>query len=167
MSKQVRTLTRIATAIVSHVNAQTALTAERATLLKQAQTLALPEKAKIDAELVNYYAVQAGVMVKPRTKGEPAEGRCNLVAEWARTEDKGLTPKSNAASVALSRARSILFASEKGDEKKAAKKNKPAANEAVFDKLEAMAALAIKGHDKAQIKALKQRVTAVLLMLSA
>ena len=39
-------LTRIATAIVSHVNAQTALTAERATLLKQAQTLALPEKAK-------------------------------------------------------------------------------------------------------------------------
>jgi hypothetical protein len=37
----------------------------------------------------------------------------------------------------------------------------------VFDKLEKMAALAVSGHDKAQIKALKARVTAVLLMLSA
>jgi hypothetical protein len=163
MSKQVRTLTRIATAIVSHVNAQTALTAERATLLKQAQTLAPTEKAKIDAELVNYYAVQASVPVKAREKGEAAEGRCSLVAVWARDEEKKLTTKSNAASVALSRARSILFGVEKGKAKKAPQ----ASNEAVFDKLEKMAALAVSGGDKAQIKALKQRVTAVMLMLSA
>lgn len=163
MSKQVRTLTRIATAIVSHVNAQTALTQERAALLKQAQTLALPEKAKIDAELVNYYAVQANVPVKAREKGEAGEGRCSLVAVWARDEEKKLTSKSNAASVALSRARAILFGVEKGK----AKKTPQASNEAVFDKLEKMAALAVSGHDKAQIKALKQRVTAVLLMLSA
>jgi len=163
MSKQVRTLTRIATAIVSHVNAQTALTAERATLLKQAQTLALPEKAKIDAELVNYYAVQANVPVKAREKGEAGEGRCSLVAVWARDEEKKLTSKSNAASVALSRARAILFATQKAK----AKKSVQSSNEAVFDKLEKLAALAVEKHDKAQIKALKQRVTAVLLMLSA
>jgi len=162
MSKHVKTLTAIATAIVSHVNAQTALTQERAGLLKQAQGLSAPEKAKIDAELVNYYAAQASVGVKERSKGEPAEGRCALVAAWERDDAGKLTKKSNAASVALSRARSILFATQKA----IAKKGAESSNDAVFARMEKMAALAVKSGDKAQIKDMKKRVTAIMLMLA-
>jgi len=111
--KHHNTLSRIATAIVSWSNAVAASHAERAKLLADADKLALPEKQKIDAELVNYYAVQAGVGVKTREKGDTMF--CNLTAAWARDDDKKLTPKSQAAAMALSRSRGILFAREKGE----------------------------------------------------
>ncbi len=164
MAKQVRTLTKIATAIVSNVNARIAAEQDMKALAAQCAALADSEKAKIDAELVNYYAAQAGVSVKAREKGEPQPGRCNLVAAWERDDEKKLTAKSNAASVALSRARAILFVIEKKEAKKAPKK---ASNDDTFAQLEKMAALAVKAGDKAQIKAMKQRVTAIMLMLSA
>jgi hypothetical protein len=121
---------------------------------------------------VNYYAVQAGVEVKERSKGEAAEGRCSLVAVWARNDEGKLTEKSNRASVALSRARAILFADQFEKKSKPAAKGKadakvPATPEAVFAGLEKIAALALKSGDKAQIKALKARTQAIFLMLAS
>ncbi len=112
--KHIKTLSAIATAIVHWSNLVTASNMERAKLLKDADKLALPEKQKIDAELVNYYAVQAGVGVKTREKGNDGM-RCMLVPAWDRSGDKKLTPKSQAAAMALSRSRGILFAREKGE----------------------------------------------------
>lgn len=135
--KHTATLSRIATAIVSWSNGVTAANAERAKLLESADKLALPEKQKIDAELVNYYAVQAGVGVKTREKG--GNGMfCALVPAWDRSDDKKLTPKSQAAAMALSRSRGILFAREKGEKapKKGAAtapaKTKPATLEGII-----------------------------------
>lgn len=118
--KHHNTLSRIATAIVDWSNKVTASHVERAKLLADADKLALPEKQKIDTELVTYYASVAGVGVKAREKGDAMF--CNLTAAWARDDDKKLTPKSQAAAMALSRSRGILFAREKG--KKAPAKGK-------------------------------------------
>ena len=171
MAKQNRTIVALASRIVANVNARIAADVDMKALAEECSTLALADRAKIDAELVNYYAVQAGVGVKERTKGEAAEGRCNLVAVWARDEEKKLTEKSNRASVALSRARAILFAdlfpAKDKAKKAAASKAKADTPEAVFDALEKLAAAALKEGNKAAIKSLKQRAQAIFLMLAA
>lgn len=175
MAKQNRTIVALASRIVANVNARIAADVDMKALAEECSTLALADRAKIDAELVNYYAVQAGVGVKERTKGDATEGRCNLVAVWARDEEKKLTEKSNRASVALSRARAILFAdlfpaksTDKTKAKKAAAtKAKADTPEAVFDALEKLAAAALKEGNKAAIKNLKARAQAIFLMLAA
>jgi hypothetical protein len=108
MSKQVK-LTAIATAIVSNVNERIASELKAKELAAQCAKMGAKQKRGVDAELVTYYAAQAGVHTKEREKGEAKEGRCNLVAVWERDDNKKLTPASNRASVALSRARAILF----------------------------------------------------------
>ena len=172
MAKQNRTIVALASRIVANVNARIAADVDMKALAAECSELALADRAKIDCELVNYYAVQAGVEVKERSKGEAAEGRCSLVAVWARDEEKKLTEKSNRASVALSRARAILFADQFEKKAKPATKGKaeakvPATPEAVFAGLEKIAALALKSGDKAQIKALKARTQAIFLMLAS
>ena len=172
MAKQNRTIVNIATRIVANTNARIAAAEDTKALVIECSTLALADRAKIDCELVNYYAVQAGVEVKERSKGEAAEGRCSLVAVWARNDEGKLTEKSNRASVALSRARAILFADQFEKKAKPAAKGKadakvPATPEAVFAGLEKLAALAVKSGDKAQIKALKARTQAIFLMLAS
>ena len=169
--KHIKTLSAIATAIVHWSNLVTASNMERAKLLKDADKLALPEKQKIDAELVNYYAVQAGVGVKTREKGNDGM-RCMLVAAWERdAKDKAkLTPKSAAASMALSRARGILFAREKG--KKAPKKGqattpaktRPATLEGVLAYAESRFAAGTKatGDEKKMIRKAAQMLLTLL-----
>lgn len=168
MAKQTRTIVALASRIVANVNARMAADVEMKTLAAECSELALADRAKIDTELVNYYAVQAGVNVKPRTKGEAAEGRCNLVAEWARNDEGKLTEKSNRASVALSRARAILFADQFEKKAKPAKAkvdtNSP---ESVFEALEKIAATALASGDRKAIKSLKARAQAVFLMLAS
>ena len=68
MAKQNRTIVALASRIVANVNARIAADVDMKTLVEECSTLALADRAKIDAELVNYYAVQAGVGVKERTK---------------------------------------------------------------------------------------------------
>lgn len=108
--KNIRTLSAVGNAIVSWSNGVTAGTETRKHLLTQCNALALPEKQRIDVELVNYYAGVAMVGVKNREKNHTLF--CNVVPAWAKNE-KGQV--SNPAAMALSRARGILFAFEKGD----------------------------------------------------
>lgn len=167
MAKQTRTIVALASRIVANVNARMAADVDMKALAAECSELALADRAKIDAELVNYFAVQAGVNVKQRTKGEAAEGRCSLVAEWARNDEGKLTEKSNRASVALSRARAILFADQFEKKAKPAKtKVDQSSPESVFDALDKLAAAALASGDKKAIKALKQRAQAVFLMLA-
>ena len=108
MSKHVKTLSAIGSAIASWSNGVTASAVARKTLLAQCAKLSLVEKQRVDAELVNYYAAQAGVGVKEREKAHALF--CALVPAWEKNE-KGQV--SNPAAMALSRARGVLFAAEK------------------------------------------------------
>lgn len=110
MSKHVKTLSAIGSAIASWSNGVTASAAARKTLLAQCAKLSLIEKQRIDCELVNYYAAQAGVGVKEREKAHALF--CGSVPAWEKNE-KGQV--SNPAAMALSRARGVLFAAEKGE----------------------------------------------------
>ena len=108
--KHIKTLSTIGNAIATWSNTVAASAEARKTLLAQCAKLALPEKQKIDAELVNYYAQQAGVGVKEREREHALF--CAVVPAWEKN-DKGQV--SHPAAMALSRARGILFASEKGE----------------------------------------------------
>ena len=108
MSKHVKTLSAIGSAIASWSNGVTASAAARKTLLAQCAKLSLVEKQRVDCELVNYYAAQAGVGVKEREKAHALF--CGSVPAWEKNE-KGQV--SNPAAMALSRARGVLFAAEK------------------------------------------------------
>lgn len=108
MSKHVKTLSAIGSAIASWSNGVTASAAARKTLLTQCAKLSLVEKQRVDVELVNYYAAQAGVGVKEREKAHKLY--CGSVPAWEKN-DKGQV--SNPAAMALSRARGVLFAAEK------------------------------------------------------
>lgn len=108
--KNIRTLSTVANAVVSWSNGVTASHEARKNLLTQCNKLALPEKQRVDLELVNYYAVQAGVGVKTREKAHALF--CASVPAWEKN-DKGQV--SHPAAMALSRARGILFAAEKGE----------------------------------------------------
>lgn len=108
MSKHVKTLSVIGSAIASWSNGVTASAVARKTLLAQCAKLSLVEKQKIDCELVGYYAQQAGVGVKEREKAHALF--CGSVPAWEKNE-KGQV--SHPAAMALSRARGVLFAAEK------------------------------------------------------
>lgn len=108
MAKQVK-LTTIAAAIVSNINERMGAELKAKELAVQCAKMGAKQKREVDAELVTYYAAMAGVGTKKREKGEAQPGRCNLVAVWERDDNKKLTAASNRASVALSRARAILF----------------------------------------------------------
>lgn len=108
MSKHVKTLSAIGSAIASWSNGITASAVARKTLLVQCAKLSLVEKQKIDCELVGYYASQAGVGVKEREKAHALF--CSSVPAWEKNE-KGQV--SHPAAMALSRARGVLFAAEK------------------------------------------------------
>ena len=113
MSKHVKTLSAIGSAIASWSNGVTASTEARKALLVQCTKLSLIEKQRVDLELVNYYAAQAGVGVKEREREHALF--CASVPAWEKNA-KGQV--SHPAAMALSRARGVLFAAEK---------NKPAA----------------------------------------
>ena len=108
MSKHVKTLSVIGSAIASWSNGITASAAARKTLLAQCEKLTLVEKQRVDGELVGYYALQAGVGVKSREKAHALF--CDSVPAWEKNE-KGQV--SHPAAMALSRARGVLFAKEK------------------------------------------------------
>lgn len=108
--KNIRTLSVIGSAIASWSNGVAASNEARKALAAQCETLALAEKQRIDAELVNYYAKQAGVGVKEREREHALF--CAVVPAWEKNA-KGQV--SHPAAMALSRARGILFASEKGE----------------------------------------------------
>ena len=108
MSKHVKTLSSIGSAIASWSNGVTASAVARKALLVQCAKLSLVEKQRVDAELVGYYAMQAGVGVKEREKAHALF--CSSVPAWEKNE-KGQV--SNPAAMALSRARGVLFAAEK------------------------------------------------------
>jgi hypothetical protein len=110
MSKHVKTLSAIGSAIASWSNGITAADVARKALVAQCTKLSLVEKQKIDAELVNYYADKAGVGVKTREKAHALF--CDVVPAWKKNEKGQVT---NPAAMALSRARGVLFAAEKGD----------------------------------------------------
>jgi len=108
MSKHVKTLSVIGSAIASWSNGVTASAMQRETLLAQCESLTLIEKQRVDEELVNYYAKQAGVGVKQREKAHALY--CGSVPAWEKN-DKGQV--TNPAAMALSRARrGVLFAKE-------------------------------------------------------
>jgi hypothetical protein len=111
MSKQVKTLSKIAASIASWVNTNESHKISRAALIEQADTLTLIEKHKVDVELVNYYAAQVGVAVGERNKGKSIYGP--MVAKWERDGVSVVEGQRTAAS-ALNAARSILFAKEIG-----------------------------------------------------
>jgi len=108
MSKHVKTLSAIGSAIASWSNGVTASTEARKALLAQCTKLSLVEKQRVDLELVNYYAMQAGVGVKEREREHALF--CASVPAWEKNA-KGQV--SHPAAMALSRARGVLFAAEK------------------------------------------------------
>ena len=108
MSKHVKTLSAIGSAIASWSNGVTASSEARKTLLVQCAKLSLVEKQRVDVELVNYYAAQAGVGVKEREREHALF--CASVPAWEKNA-KGQV--SHPAAMALSRARGVLFAAEK------------------------------------------------------
>lgn len=110
MSKHVKTLSAIGSAIAGWSNTVAANEATRKTLLAQCEKLSLVEKQKIDAELVGYYALQAGVGVRTVEKAYKPY-MCLMQAVWKRNDKKQV---DHPAAMALSRARSVLFAKEKG-----------------------------------------------------
>jgi hypothetical protein len=110
--KHTKTLSAIGSAIAHWANTDATQKRDREALIEKASKLALPEKQKIDAELVNYYAAKAGVLVKQREKAHALF--CAIVPAWEKNE-KGQV--SHPAAMALSRARGILFAQEKGQER--------------------------------------------------
>jgi hypothetical protein len=155
------TIVNLSTSIISNVNARTANGIEAEALRTHAAKLSDAQRMKCDVELVTYYAAQAGVATKAREKGEPAPCRCNLVAAWAR-DGKKLTDASNKASVALSRARAILFGTEKassGASKADAASKAVAAIEKAIN-----AAKAEK--NKETLKNLKGQIAALMLLVS-
>lgn len=114
MAKQVRTLSRIATSIVSWANSVAATRITRDELTALAATLTHEEKRAVDVELVNYYAVKGGAEVGERSKGESIYGP--IVAKWQR-EGTNVIESQRAPAKALSDARSVLFAVEIGEKK--------------------------------------------------
>jgi len=114
MSKQVRTLSRIATACVSFANAQAAQRVSRAALTEMVKPLTLIEKQRVDAEIVQYYAAKTGVLVAERSR--EAKGNavfyCNLVAKFERNGTDISDPAQKAAQTAISELRKIIFAAE-------------------------------------------------------
>lgn len=181
MSKQVRTIASIASRIACATDKAESLSDELRAIRLDVAGWNADDKRVLDAECVAYVATTRGLTIKERdsNKGKVKPYWSRMVIVGERTAEGKATDAYNRANVALNRARGVVFAVEEGrltfdkkagewKETRAPAKARPAAsNESVFDKLEAMAALAIKGHDKAQIKALKQRVTAIMLMLSA
>lgn len=158
------TITNIATAIVHNVNARTSNALEAEALRTAAAKLSDAQRTKIDAELVHYYADKAGVGVKTREKGEPAPGRCNLVASWAR-DGKKLTDASNKASVALSRARAILFGHEGASKASSGASKADAASKAVAAIEKAIKAAKAE-KNKETLKNLKGQIAALMLLVS-
>ena len=118
MSKHVKTLSTIGSAIASWSNSITAADVARKALVAQCAKLSLVEKQRVDVELVNYYADKAGVGVKTREKAHALF--CNVVPAWEKNEKGQVT---NPAAMALSRARGVLFAAEKGDAHKRGSSN--------------------------------------------
>ena len=114
MSKQVRTLSKIATAIVSWANVGAAQRATRAALVEQTESLTLVEKQRVDVELVNYFAAKGGAPVGERTKAHGIYGA--VVAKWER-EGTDVVEHQRAAAKALSDARQVLFAAELAEKK--------------------------------------------------
>ncbi len=126
MSKHVKTLSAIGSAIASWSNGVTASSEARKALLAQCTKLSLIEKQRIDLELVNYYAAQAGVGVKEREREHALF--CASVPAWEKNA-KGQV--SHPAAMALSRARGVLFAAEK--DKPAARGEKKQEKNAALD----------------------------------
>lgn len=158
------TIVNLSTSIISNVNARAANGLEAAALRTAAAKLSDAQRMKIDVELVTYYAAQAGVGIKTREKGDPAPGRCNLVAAWAR-DGKKLTDASNKASVALSRARAILFGHEGGSKASSGASKADAASKAVAAIEKAIKA-AKEEKNKETLKNLKGQIAALMLLVS-
>lgn len=115
MSKHVKTLSAIGSAIAGWSNTVAANDATRKTLLVQCEKLTLVEKQRVDGELVAYYAEKAGVEVKAREKAHALF--CSSVPAWEKNA-KGFV--DHPAAMALSRARGVLFAKEKAPAKQRA-----------------------------------------------
>jgi len=117
MSKHVKTLSVIGSAIASWSNTVEAAAITRKALAAQCEKLTLIEKQRVDEELVSYYATQAGVGVKQREKASAKF--CHLVPVWP-LNAKG--KPEHPAMMALSRARGVLFGTKKASPQKAAPK---------------------------------------------
>jgi hypothetical protein len=176
MSTHIKTLTRIANAIASAVNTKLGADVTLREMRIEYAPLPAATKAKLDAELVHYFASVAGLAVKTRDKGGK-DYWCNLVVEGERVDGKN-TLRYGRVMTALSRSREALFAAEMGLVKlnkktgkwEHAKKAAPAAGNAQEVAVAAMqkcVAKALEGGNKAEIKALKREVTALLLLLAS
>lgn len=111
MSKQQRTLSAIATALVSLGNTSIQQRMDRAALKAQAATLSAAEKAKVDEEVVTYYAAKCGVTVHERSKAS-SKGYGMICADFERVDGSIVDKKQNAAQTAISECRKILFADD-------------------------------------------------------
>ena len=109
MSKQQRTLSAIATALVSLGNTSIQQRMDRAALKAQAATLSAAEKAKVDEEVVTYYAAKCGVTVHERSKAS-SKGYGMLVPDFERVDSTITDKRQNAANTAITECRKILFA---------------------------------------------------------
>lgn len=111
MSKQQRTLSAIATALVSLGNTSIQQRMDRAALKAQAATLSAAEKAKVDEEVVTYYAAKVGVSVHERSKAS-GKGYGMLVPDFERVDSTITDKRQNAANTAITECRKILFADD-------------------------------------------------------
>lgn len=111
MSKQQRTLSAIATALVSLGNTSIQQRMDRATLKAQAATLSADEKMRVDEEVVTYYAAKCGVTVHERSKAS-SKGYGMVCADFERVDGSIVDKKQNAAQTAISECRKILFADD-------------------------------------------------------
>lgn len=158
MSKQVMTTAKFATNLVTYAITSASASDMRTALIEYAPKLTKADRVHVDEKVARAIGASYGV----KTKHAEKNGVLSMLCFAVRDDEGNVIPAARNAATALSRARSVLLG-----KKKTASAPNGDASEATLTKLEKIAAETIKGHDKAQIKALKQRVTAVLLMLSA
>lgn len=109
MSKQQRTLHSFSTKLVSWANTQATQRIDRTALSTEAATLSDTEKAKVDEDIVSYYAAKCGVTVHERSKAS-SKGYGMLVPDFVRVDSNIVDKQQNAAQTAISECRKILFA---------------------------------------------------------
>ena len=100
----------IATRFVSYgnVNAQQRITRDQ--MRVEAATWTPEQKIAVDEQIVLFYAAKRGLSVHER-KEPSAKGYCSLVIDFERIDGK-LSKADNAANVAVSELRKIIFAVE-------------------------------------------------------
>jgi hypothetical protein len=182
MAKQNRTIVALASRLVTATDEAERLSDTLNAIKLEVAEFGPEDKRTLDAECIAYIATTRGLTIKPREKGAGKAYWCSMVIAGERDKDGKATNAYNRASVALNRARAVIFAVEEGHlvkkdgewvaAKKTPAKGKDGADtkqtpEAVFAGLEKLAALTIKSGDKAQIKALKARTQAIFLMLAS